>query len=485
MIYFSDIFHVEEDDLEAHGAFNISLVNDLPLFIDPFLLYASDKEEYQNLHSGIIRYLTFLKRKAQKGDLTDAKIARWYQFPEVKQVWFGYSQRGNSGAGLGKDFAKAMSCAIIGVFKDLNEEKITHTSHLEKLGLFQSGVGRDNISDFTCNLIKGYLLEYTQDFAQQYINPIFCKEVSVPKAYFDYGLESWMPKTYLLPFYNGDYVLLTPKDLLTKDETWISFADMKKDVFSIISTIPNEELRDRMNDVYLRSLPTTPKEKDITYATENLIKQFPDFMDYYIKSKEEDCEGAIENSRKIVSDSNKVFVSNMRLLAELIYNHGYRYVSTQQTLEAARERVLFMKDVIENKDGYKMFYLDGRPVKREKDLQLLFKFTWFNTEFDVNAEVNNGRGPVDYKISMGKYDSSLVEFKLASNTKLRQNLLHQVEVYEKANDTKNSLKVIMYFTANEQLKLYNILRELNLDNNPNVILINAIDDKPSASNVKN
>lgn len=43
----------------------------------------------------------------------------------------------------------------------------------------------------------------------------------------------------------------------------------------------------------------------------------------------------------------------------------------------------------------------------------------------------------------------------------------------------------MYFTANEQLKLYNILRELNLDNNPNVILINAIDDKPSASNVKN
>ena len=113
------------------------------------------------------------------------------------------------------------------------------------------------------------------------------------------------------------------------------------------------------------------------------------------------------------------------------------------------------------------------------------KFTWFNTEFDVNAEVNNGRGPVDYKISMGKYDSSLVEFKLASNTKLRQNLLHQVEVYEKANDTKNSLKVIMYFTANEQLKLYNILRELNLDNNPNVILINAIDDKPSASNVKN
>ena len=35
------------------------------------------------------------------------------------------------------------------------------------------------------------------------------------------------------------------------------------------------------------------------------------------------------------------------------------------------------------------------------------------TRFDVNREPNNGRGPVDFKISDGALDKSLIEFKLA------------------------------------------------------------------------
>jgi hypothetical protein len=35
-IYFSDVFDISQDDLENYGAFNVSLTNDLPLFIDPF-----------------------------------------------------------------------------------------------------------------------------------------------------------------------------------------------------------------------------------------------------------------------------------------------------------------------------------------------------------------------------------------------------------------------------------------------------------------
>lgn len=44
MVYFSEIFGVEESVLDEYGAMNISLLNDIPLFIDPFLLYASEKE---------------------------------------------------------------------------------------------------------------------------------------------------------------------------------------------------------------------------------------------------------------------------------------------------------------------------------------------------------------------------------------------------------------------------------------------------------
>ena len=33
-VYFSDYFDIEEDVIESYGAVNISLINDLPLFID-------------------------------------------------------------------------------------------------------------------------------------------------------------------------------------------------------------------------------------------------------------------------------------------------------------------------------------------------------------------------------------------------------------------------------------------------------------------
>ena len=41
----------------------------------------------------------------------------------------------------------------------------------------------------------------------------------VDKAYFDYNLERWMSKKYTLPYIFNDYVLLTPKEILTKGQS--------------------------------------------------------------------------------------------------------------------------------------------------------------------------------------------------------------------------------------------------------------------------
>jgi hypothetical protein len=53
-LYFSDHFGVSRQIVLGYGAFDISLVADLPLFVDPFLLFASRKPEYRKLHDGII-----------------------------------------------------------------------------------------------------------------------------------------------------------------------------------------------------------------------------------------------------------------------------------------------------------------------------------------------------------------------------------------------------------------------------------------------
>ena len=51
-VYFSDYFDIEEDVIESYGAVNISLINDLPLFIDPFLLLTV---QIQNIRKFIMR----------------------------------------------------------------------------------------------------------------------------------------------------------------------------------------------------------------------------------------------------------------------------------------------------------------------------------------------------------------------------------------------------------------------------------------------
>src|SRR5690625_7867249 len=106
-IYFSDFFEVSPKELEAYGAFDPSLINDLPLFIDPFLLFNSDKPEYQKLHDDIIQYVAFLRDRSEKEGISKGLIKAWFLFPEVKQTWFGYSKIGNGGSGLGQKFARS------------------------------------------------------------------------------------------------------------------------------------------------------------------------------------------------------------------------------------------------------------------------------------------------------------------------------------------------------------------------------------------
>ena len=107
--------------------------------------------------------------------------------------------------------------------------------------MFNKGIGRDNISDFTTNLILDYLLKYTEAFAKKNIDPSLTKLFTVKKAVFDYQYECWMPGRYQLPVGpDGDYVILTPKDILTRDETWINNGDMLDRFPEISESIDND-----------------------------------------------------------------------------------------------------------------------------------------------------------------------------------------------------------------------------------------------------
>ena len=480
LIYFSDFFNVAPEILDDYGAFNISLLNDLPLFIDPFLIFCSDKPEYQTMHARIIDYLRFLKEDAsQQQNISAGALRSLYCFPEVKQTYLGFCQNGNSGSGLGMDFAVALHSSLKDIFTDFGNETITHSPHLEKLCLIKSNVGKDNISDFATNLIKPFLLEYTQEFARRYLSTDKCKLFSVRGVTFDENMKVWKSGDFYLPFHNNDYVLLTPTDLLVRDDTWINRPELIRNFERFAPSIPDEALRYQVNQYFTGMLTKKATKEERIRAAEMTVCRYPALIDYYIRAKEIDEDGAYERSEAEVGNVQQIFITQLQQLVEQLKNDSQFYSLPANTYEEALLRVQYLKHIIEDCDGYRWFYDGDKPIRRESDLHLMYKLACYNTISSTDAEVNNGMGPVDFKHSYGSRDTTLVEFKLVRT--LKKNLKKQVEVYLDANATKKAIKVILFFSDEELDKATKILNELCLTGKPGIILIDARKDNKIAA----
>lgn len=487
--FFSDAFGIPPELLETYGAFNISIINDLPLFIDPFLLFHSEKEEYQALHRDIIDYLVFLRNRAVIGSVSEGQLRNWYCFPEVKQNWLGFSLMGNGGSGLGIDFAIALHKNLGNVFSNFGGEVITQSSHLEKICLIADGVGRDNISDFVTNLIQDYLCSYTEKFSIEHLPKDCVREISISRAIFNYETESWQRRTYRLPWYDGDFIILTPKDMLTRDDTWINRSDMITGFEKIPTAIPNAQLRASIDNYFHLALSQRgkprkpPTASDRRAAAAQTILNFPEIIDYYIKLKEMTGDEAADVSAEKVLLTEMFFSQRMREILQPQLEQSGFYDIAGGTYAEAHTRLAYLKHAIEDQGCWRIFYdKEGKPVEREKDIQILFRLVWFGTRSDIGPEANDGRGPVDFKVSRGRH-KTLVELKLAKNSKLEANLKKQVEVYQAAADAERGIKAIIYFSYDQLMRVNEILRRLKLQKSQDIILLDArCDNKPSASN---
>ena len=497
-MFFSEQFRIDTELIKAYGAVDISLVCDIPLFIDPMLIFNSDKPEYQELHQEMIRYLHFLRTKAKQG-LSPKEINAWFNFSEVPNNWLGFSLVGNKGLALGKKYAKFLY-ENIGFALDTNG--ISKGQHIEKAMLLYEGSGKDKISDLTVNLIKRFLCEYTENFAKKYIDPILCQKLPVEKVYFNYNTESFVSKEYTLPYiYNQkgkiEYVLLTPYDILREDEPSINRNDFYNSHERIRATIENDTLRayvnhyigqavwryeenQRRNKRAIREKSIRKIEKD---AFKEIVREYPELYDYYIRLREADTdEIRIQCMQELNKQLEKLLLSSKDLIS-IFKQNGYSIEENLSAREEAKNRLVFFKHIIEDCDGYKNLYVKGQRIAKENDLQRLFRFVWYGTNYKVDSEPNNGRGQADFIVSMGQQNQNIVEFKLASNPKL-DHVFTQVEIYEAANCTDGSLIAIFYFTESEYLTARQVVVNSGYENKIDeaIYLIDCRNDnKPSAS----
>lgn len=484
-LLFSDYFNIDQNELNQYGALNICLSADMPLFIDPFLLFASDNEDYKKLHQNLINHILILKDIAIE-DKEFAENNSIFKFPEIKQNWLGVSKFGNEGHGLGKKFAKNIIKSFNGFYNSFGNEEISSETHIEKLTILNPGIGRDFISDFTTNLIFDFLLQYTESFALKHLKPNQIREFNV-NCVFNKDFKRWMPKKYKLPYLyleeKGDFIILTPLDILTKDEAAINNSEFYSNFQVVANSIKNVDLRNSINEYFRSQLPKKATKKDRVYAINKTANRFPEIVDYYIKSKEDNKETVSKLTKEKIRKLTSELVEALSSLGEILYEKSDFYKTVPTSYDESLKRVHYLKDVIENNDGYRVFYHEGIPIAKEETIQRIFRLTWFTTPFDVNSEVNNGRGPADYKVSYGSEDSTIVEFKLGKSTSLSRNLANQTDIYKKASKSASDIKVILCYTDGEIKSVERTLNKLKLINQENIIIINA-SAKKSASTVK-
>lgn len=199
---------------------------DVPVGIDPFLLFKSRDPDLRALHDKIISVFRSGVESVKAGRVESARTI--LQFPEVAEIGLGYTQRGKKGSGVG-DF---LSNLILNTLRDSPAMLERGVRHVEELQLISMGIGPDRVSDIAASLIKAYLIEYTQKQCAIWGIPL-ARGVPV-NHFFDYNTWSWADGYFDLPIspLDGSAVLLVPRRIV-RALPWINYDDFVKLEFAV------------------------------------------------------------------------------------------------------------------------------------------------------------------------------------------------------------------------------------------------------------
>jgi hypothetical protein len=199
------------------------LSEDLPLCLDPFLLWKSDRPEYQEIHEALVGFVEQIRRHALAGR-TAAARSLLAEIREPDELGLGYAVGTKRVSAIGP----ALSEAIIEGFREVPQLGATGLNHIEILALLIPKVAEDRISDLTASVMKRWLATFTTER---------CRSFGIPtRRYRLNGWDSdrleWQPFDAELPYdpTHGSPVLLAPLALLRR-LPWINYPDYYKTTY--------------------------------------------------------------------------------------------------------------------------------------------------------------------------------------------------------------------------------------------------------------
>jgi hypothetical protein len=209
---------------------------DIPLGIDPFLLFKSRDSEYRELHGLLLRVFNRGIAAVRVGDMARARSIM--TFPEVPEIGLGYTQGSRRGSGVGTRLTDLIIQTLSGS-PQLVERGVRH---LEEMQLLSAGIGPDRINDIAANILKRFLVSYTQRQCQIWGIPV---STGVPISHvYDQTTDTWEDSRDDLPVSDADGapILLVPRRIV-RALPWINYDDFVKSELSAYLAAKRETVK--------------------------------------------------------------------------------------------------------------------------------------------------------------------------------------------------------------------------------------------------
>lgn len=148
---------------QADADFCIPFIDeDIPLYIDPFLLWKSNSIADNSLHNSIVETFNYWGWLYSNGKETEAIETVRYA-SECPAVGLGTAKTKD-----GKRIGVELAAQILTLFQQVPQIKYNGFSHIEEVQLLVKNISKDRICDFTSNILSNHLKDYTIDQCERH-----------------------------------------------------------------------------------------------------------------------------------------------------------------------------------------------------------------------------------------------------------------------------------------------------------------------------
>ena len=409
-------------DLDATGVFDFLLDKDSHFFINVIRLRKSAIPEFIEAYKQMNHYFSDIATLLDAADEPDTKDKMYrearkrFHFHEVNGINFGFSESRWSAGGEDVISDQVLRDAYQIVKKGSKQPEIFHL-----VSLFEENVAGDRLSDMLATIIEPYIKRYTL----RIMDELGISQTSHPELLFH-------PDGLIQNPFKQAPILLFPEEILHE-------LPIAKD-WDDINRVASE------NDTIRREISAEIGKEWTRWASADQKR----YLKSHIFMEPDACGRVIDGYRAEELEAldpreDPEYMAEIllkRIKAALPFGTQKRNPSS---FDATMAVIDIFRDWVENNRGWAEIQ-DSPTKKREKAVQrfvhLGAKYYVQVNNLDLSFEPDEGRGPVDIKLSRGN-DRTLAEIKLSSNGQYHHGYQAQVEEYGRAERTRNLIYVFV------------------------------------------